>query len=353
MKLKPQDADRFTAKPDPKVPACLIYGSDPGLVRERSNRLARHELGDLKDNFGLVDLSEADLKSDPARLADEISAISMLADGRVVRVQGAGETTAGLIGPLLKAIAEGTLNPEAKIILEAGDLPPRSKLRKLFEADKAAVALPCYPDEGRTLEALIQSTLADVHLEIDPPAMALMMDILGEDRGLTRGELEKLKLLKGAYDPDHRSGHVTLADVEASMGTGASSSVDGLIDAALAGDFNRLDRELQNAAAENIAATQILRLLQNHLGRLLTVRIEMKRGTNLGAAMKALRPPVFFKRERAFSAQAQRWPEDALKGALTLTLETEVDCKKSGVPEAAICAHALMSIASRARRLTH
>ena len=352
MKLKAQEAERFAAKPDPKVPACLIYGPDPGMVRERSNRIATHEIGPLKDNFGLVDLTEADLKTDPARLSDEISSISMLSDGRVVRIQGAGETAAKLLTPILEAIEEGTLNPEAKIVVEAGDLAARSKLRKLFESDKTAVALPCYADEGRNLESIIMGTLSEVHLEAEPPALAAMMDVLGTDRGLTRSELEKLKLLKGVYDPDHTSGRVTLADVEASMGAASGSSVDNIIDAAMSGNFNLLDKELQVASAERTAPTQILRGLQNHLSRILSVRTQMESGTNLKTAMKSLRPPVFFKRENTFGGQVQRWTVQALKGALEVALEAEIECKRTGVPDEALCAHALMSITSRARRLT-
>lgn len=330
MKLKAQEVARFVAKPDPKAAACLIFGSDPGLVRERSNILARHKLGDLKDNFGLIDLGEADLKNDPARLADEICSISMLSDARVVRVQGAGETTAKVIGPLLEELAAGSLKPEAFIIIEGGDLAPRSKLRKLFEADKSAVALACYPDEGHSLEVIIQSTLREAKLEADPAAMAAMMDVLGTDRALTRGELEKLLLLKGVFHRDFKSGRVTLEDVEASMGSGNSSNIDGVIDAALTGHFDRLDKELQAATAENLHPTVILRGLQNHLARLITVRTQMESGGNIREVMKGLRPPVFFKRQQAFSAQVQKWPGVALKGALGVAVEAEINAREPG-----------------------
>lgn len=352
MKLKPQDVDRFIARPDPGVQSCLIYGSDAGLVRERSNRLAAHKLGDLKDNFGLVDLGEADLKADPARLADEISAISMLADARVVRVQGAGEATAKAMTGILEGLEDGTIKAEAFVIIEAGALAARSKLRKLFEADKSAPALACYSDEGRNLEAVILATLSEARLEADPAAMAAMLSHLGADRALTRSELEKLLLLKGVFHRDFKSGRVTEEDVEASMGSGGTGNIDGLVDAAMSGQFDRLDTELQSASAEKLHPTIILRGLQNHLSRLITVRTQMDSGGNARALMKALRPPVFFKREQAFAAQVQKWSGPALKGALGLALDAEIKCKQTGQPDEAICAHTLMSVASRARRLT-
>ena len=55
--------------------------------------------------------------------------------------------------------AEGLLALDALdafVILEAGDLGPRDKLRKLFEAADGGAAIPCYQDEGQGLETVIR-----------------------------------------------------------------------------------------------------------------------------------------------------------------------------------------------------
>ena len=58
-------------------------------------------VADLADPFNVADLSEAVLESDPARLADEAAAISMMGGRRVVRVRGAGKALAELFEAFL------------------------------------------------------------------------------------------------------------------------------------------------------------------------------------------------------------------------------------------------------------
>ncbi|TNE36097.1 MAG: DNA polymerase III subunit delta, partial [Alphaproteobacteria bacterium] len=123
MKLKAHEVDRYLSRPDPKVKAFLLYGPDGGLVRERARHLTRQHLGQ-DESMGLVELSDTELKSDPARLADEVSAISMLADARVVRVSGAGEAAAKAMEALLTGFEDGSVVPEALVVVEAGDLGP-------------------------------------------------------------------------------------------------------------------------------------------------------------------------------------------------------------------------------------
>lgn len=349
MKIKANEVDRFLTSPDLKVAAILIYGPDQGLVRERSNFLAKKILGDLHGSFGLEDLSEVDLKNDPARLADELAAISMLADARVVRVQGAGEITGRVVTGVIKGLSDGSVVAEALLIIEAGDLTPRSKLRALFEKEKNIAALPCYADDGRTLQSVISKTLSEGGLTAEPAALGLLMDRLGGDRGLTRNELEKLMLYKGVGTQNFTGGKVSQTDVEASLGLPDEANVDRVIDAALAGDFNTLDRALTSAYAAGANAIAILRTLAGHLDRLYMVRSERDQGRDLSSAMKTLRPPVFFKRQQAFTDQVSRWQAASLQRALALTLQAEINCKKTGSSDQIVCAHALMALASNAR----
>ena len=90
MKISAGASDRFVAKPDPAVVAVLLYGPDRGLVQERAERLAKTVVETLDDPFRVVDLNASVLVSDPARLADEAAAQSLMGGRRVVRVRAAG-----------------------------------------------------------------------------------------------------------------------------------------------------------------------------------------------------------------------------------------------------------------------
>ena len=106
----------------------LVYGPDSGLIRERADSLARQIVDDLDDPFRVSELDPAMLKDDPARLADEAAALSMTGGRRVVRLRPTSDQQADVIASFL-ADPMG----DALIIVEAGELQARSKLRKAIE----------------------------------------------------------------------------------------------------------------------------------------------------------------------------------------------------------------------------
>ena len=96
MIVKSHEADRFVTSPPKGLTVALVYGPDAGLVQERAETLLKSVVADLTDPFNVADLSEASVLADPARLADEAAAISMMGGRRVVRVRGAGNDLADL-----------------------------------------------------------------------------------------------------------------------------------------------------------------------------------------------------------------------------------------------------------------
>jgi len=92
VRLAPSRIAAFLQRPDPEIRAVLLYGPDEGLVRERAEAVARSVCPDLKDPFRVADLTASVLGTDPARLADEATQLSLTGGQRVVRVRGAGGT---------------------------------------------------------------------------------------------------------------------------------------------------------------------------------------------------------------------------------------------------------------------
>ena len=82
----------------------VVYGNDDGLIAERAATLARTVCEDLKDPFRVVDIAGDVLKGDPARLADEFGAMSLMGGRRVIRVRPAGEESAAALENLAAAV---------------------------------------------------------------------------------------------------------------------------------------------------------------------------------------------------------------------------------------------------------
>ena len=142
---KRADADRFLARPPADVRVAVIWGRDRGGVRERADGLARKVCDNPDDPFDAALLTEADVDGDGARLADELSAISMLGGRRLVRLRLTAEKPAvdRAAAEAVKVHAEGGYNPDAFFLVEAGALERGSALRKAAEGVKGgAVIIP-------------------------------------------------------------------------------------------------------------------------------------------------------------------------------------------------------------------
>jgi DNA polymerase-3 subunit delta len=338
MIVKSHEADRYVANPPKGLMVALVYGPDAGLVQERAEKLLKSVVPDLTDAFNAADLSEATLLADPARLADEVAAISMMGGRRVVRVRGAGNDLAELFESFLD-----DPKGDALLVIEAGDLAKTSALRKLFDGHKTAASLQCYPDSLRDLGDVVRDALRVEGLSIAPDALEEAVSRLGSDRGVTRREIEKLLLYM------HGQKQVALKDVRAVMGDEAEARSESACDAAAGGDLAKLDRELERLWASDTQPAQVIRSAMGHFQKLVQARESTARGESLDMVMKRLRPPVHFSRSNAFKAQAQRWNTDKLGEALDMLLDAEVLTRTTGVPSEAVCGRALMNIAAMAK----
>jgi DNA polymerase-3 subunit delta len=338
MKINASAAEQFVRDPAPECAAVLVYGPDGGLVRERARKIAATVVDDLSDPFRVTELTAGSVREDPARLADEASSLSLIGGRRVVRLREAGDATATVLEGILETVSPA----DVLVVVEAGDLGPRSKLRKLFEGAAGAAALPCYADDARSLGTVIRETLGQAGLDATPDAMAYLADHLGSDRMLTRMELEKLTTY--AFG----KGEVTLEDAEAVVGDGAASTLDDIVFATADGDMAGLDRFYQRAIDEGVNTIAIVRAVQRHFQRLHRAAGDVSAGLAPDQAIKKLRPPVFFKRAGQFRAELQTWDFGRLGDVLDALTDAEVACKSTGVPAVASCRRTLLAIAGRA-----
>ena len=338
MIVKSSEADRYLAHPPAQMVAALVFGPDQGLVRERAERLAKTVVPDLADAFQVSELDEAALNADPARLADEAAAISMMGGRRVVRVRGAGNTLAKIFESFLD-----DPKGDALVVVEAGDLNKGAALRKVFEGADNAAAVPCYADSARDLADVVRGAMKAEGLTIAHDAVEDAVARLGSDRGITRRELEKLALYAQG------TGKVTVEDVRAVMGDEAEARVEEVCDAAGEGDLKRLDLALSRLWAEDLSPIAVLRVAMGHFQRVALAKAQAMRGETVDGAMRKLRPPVHFKRAPSFKMQISRWTEERLLDALDLLLETETLCKTTAMPAEAVCGRALFNIAAMAQ----
>lgn len=337
MKIKTRQIDGFLRSPPANIRAVLVYGPDDGLMRERAKSLGKTVVEDINDPFNAVLLNTDQIKDDPARLADEANAMSMIGGKRLVRVENGRDS----LSTAVKSYLENP-NDQALIVIEAGDLGPRSSLRKLFEKADNAAAVPCYVESERDLAGLIRQTLQDNGIMIERDAQWWLASHIVGDRQRARREIEKLVIYLG-NEPN-----ATLDDVMACCGSSGEQSYDDLIFNTGGGKTDQAFRALDQLLEQGIPVIAILRALMRHFRRLHLAQVYCEAGMAADKAMKSLRPPVFFKQTDEFRNQLYKWKRPAIETVMSRLSDLEAQCKQTVYPDETLCRQAILSI-SRAR----
>jgi DNA polymerase III subunit delta len=338
VKLAAGRVDAFLRRPDPEIRAVLFYGPDAGLVRERADLLARAICPDPSDPFRVADLAAAVLAGDPARLGDEAAQIGLMGGRRVVRVREAGDALASVFTRFLD-----DPRGDGLVVVEAGELPARSALRRLFDEAPRGATIGCYPDGARELAAIVRDSFAAHRITASRDALQFLVERLGGDRLVTRAELEKLTLYAGD------GGRIGLEEARAVIADSAALSLDDAVLAAAEGETAALDRALARVFDEGESPVSVIRALLRHLQRLHLLCARVAAGASPDAAIRAARPPIFFKEEESWRRQLQRWSEARLRQALDRAAEAEFRMKLTGLPAETICRAALFAVAQEAQ----
>jgi DNA polymerase-3 subunit delta len=318
----------------------LLYGPDDSGSRALS-RLLGAAMGDDAER---IDLTGAELKGDPARLADEAASISMFGGARWILVDPAGDETVPAVEALLEAPAAG--NP---VILLAGGLKPASKLLKLAFAAPDAVAFASWPPEARDADRLAAELGRAEGLILRPDVARRIAETCGGNRALIAQECAKFALYAGASPEapkaiDH--------DVIDALGADSDEGdLSRLVGSAASGDAAGLEAELARLHAEGQEGIPLIRAMLRRMSLLARLRAEVEQGSNPAAVMASSGKSLFWKEKDEIGRQLARWRADLLAKAMSRLLEAERQVKASGGIGPLAADEELFAICRQAARL--
>lgn len=310
MKLNAREAMQFCRSPDRRYRAALIYGEDSVEVSRRRVQLIKALIGD-GDDHNLTQLDVGQARRDPALIADALRTRGFFGGEPIVVIENG---TDGLAAGLSEVIT-ATSDDDAFLIVTAGILPARSKLRKLFETEISAVAAPCYQTLMGRPE--VEILLKDAGIgAIDDEAIRDLIDFArSSDSGALTDLISRLAL----YSLDGDTA-VSSMDVIACLPGSGDADLDDVLDAVANGDAGQIGPimaklESQGVNATTLAISAMRKFKQLHA-------IASAEGS-ADAVISRLRPPVFGPRRDALARQARIWSMAKCEGALRLILETD------------------------------
>ncbi|MGB5078298.1 MAG: DNA polymerase III subunit delta [Sphingorhabdus sp.] len=298
----------ITARPDIRL--FLVFGQDESAIADIASKLAA-QLGGAER----IDLDSDRIRNDAALLADEASSLSLFGDKRYVRLNFRREEGLSAVENLLALEGEG--NP---VIATAGNLTKASKLRKLVEGHKRAMAHICYvPEEGDAASA-VMAHAATQGLKLDRALATRIARYTGQDRKLAAGEIEKLALYYDAAP--ERPAQVEMSAFEALSAETGEEDIGSLVNHVMGGELRAMGQELATARDLGIDAIRIIRALQRRVTTLASLRARVDKGSNPAVVVKATRT-IFWKDADAFVKQLTCWPSARLSGLNGHLVEVE------------------------------
>jgi DNA polymerase III subunit delta len=318
-------AQALTAWPG-QFRAAVVFGPDDALVRERADKISRLIVADLRDPFNVVELTEKDVTSDPARLADEAASMSLMGGRRLVRTAGEGVHEA-----LVNAMAQP--GSDAMVIVTAGNLKKENKFRKWAESAAGVAAIICYPDDVRTLAAMLRDTARAQGYVLDDEAAGLILAASGNERDVARQELEKTLIYVGSS-----SKSVSAADVQAVSADRGAAGFDNLISALMNDDGRKADQQIARLADDGIAGIGQMNAVVRRLWMMLSAHAQLADGGNADDIARRNFGAMAWKEGPAFRAQLDRWTVQRVERGLARMLAADRAAKLSGVKDSDVIA---------------
>ena len=318
----------------------LLYGPDDAGSRALM-KLVAAAMGPEAER---VDISGAELKSDPARLADEAASISLFGGARYIVVEPAGDESGAAVEALLQAPAAG--NP---VVLVGGALKGTSKLVKLATAEPAALAFCSYAPEGQEAERLVIDMARGEGLIARPDVARRLADNCAGNRAILAQELGKLALYLDA-DPERPQP----LDHDALDAVGAASEegdLSRLVDSVGSGNADMLQAELLRLSGQGIEGIPLIRAVLRRMVLLSRLRAAVERGSSVDAVMASQGKALFWKEKPSISRQVSRWRGPLLAKSVSRLVEAERQAKASGGLGAAAVDEELFAICRQAARL--
>ena len=291
----------------------LFYGKNEGLQNEII------EKNFVKGNKGSINkYEESEFINNYETISSEILTKSLFDEEKLLIVSRVGEKIFKYIEELLNR----NIN-NIKIILKAGLLEKRSKLRNLFEKNKKLLIIPFYEDDERTLTSQVYEYLKKNSIKLSRETINLLVERSSGNRENLKIELNKIFY----YSQSNKE--ISFETVKKLSNLAENYGVNELADNYLSKNKKNVIKILNENNYSDDDCILILRTILNKSKRLLNILENYRKNKNLDDVISKTRPPIFWKDKAIVKKQANTWELRDLKSKMYQINEVETLVKSN------------------------
>ena len=222
----------------------------------------------------------------------------------------------------VKEISDRNLSG-VKIIIKAGILEKKSKLRSYFEKDKNFVCLPFYEDDNSSLLQIINQFLKENKIIISRESINLIINRSSGSRHNLKNELNKI------LSYSFTSKQIDIDVIKKLTNLSENYDVSELTNNYLEKNTKKVSKILNENNYSDEDCVLILRTLLNKSKRLLNIIERYKSIKNIEDVISSTKPPIFWKEKETIKKQAISWKINDLKSKIYKINEIELLIKNN------------------------
>ena len=290
----------------------LLYGKNEGLKAECINEILK------KDNGKIFRYEERELKDETESFYENILSGSLFENNKIIIINRASDK----IYEVIQNLIDRNIN-NIKIILNAGILETKSKLRSLFEKNKNLVCIPTYPDNHDTLSRLITFFLKKENISISQQNINLIIEKSNGDRNILNNELNKIK----NYSKNKKK--ITSAEILKLINLSENYALSELIDNCLAKNKSKTINILNENNYNAEDSIVILRTFLSKAKRILKLANQLNFNKDINKTINSAKPPIFWKEKEIVKVQLEKWKPDKIENLIKDLSDIELKIKQN------------------------
>ena len=291
----------------------LFYGQNRALKNELIKCLTK------KDQAKII-YEEIEILNKPELFYDEIFSKSFFETSKLIIINRSSDKIHKIIEDLLEKNVSDVI-----IILDAGLLEKKSKLRKLFEKDKSLICVPFYEDNKATLLGIANNFFSKKNIKVSYQNINLLVDKSKGDRKNLENELEKIEIFL-TYKKT-----INTEDLNKLINLGNPHGFDEIADQLLAKNKLQLFKILNENILSDEDNISIIRTLLYKTKRLKTILENLRFNKNIDEIVSSYKPPIFWKDKDIIKLQIKKNSLDQVKILVKKINNLELLLKKNSI----------------------
>ena len=290
----------------------LLYGKNEGLKADCINQILE------KNNGKVFNYDEKQIKDEIESFYENVLSNSLFESEKIIIINRASDKIFETIQDLINRNITNII-----IIINAGILETRSKLRSLFEKKDDLVCIPTYPDNNDTLSKLAVIFFRNENISISQENINLIIEKCNGDRNNLNNELNKIR----NYAKDKKK--LSSQEILKLINLSENYEISELIDNCLALNKNKITKILNENNYNNEDCIIILRTFITKAKKILKLAIKLEENKDINKTINSAKPPIFWKDKEIVKVQLNKWKPDKIKELIKNINNVELEIKKN------------------------